>query len=261
MRMMVVAVAGLAVLPLGGCGDESGAGGSGASLKGKSYLSTAVMENGKPKQLAPNTRIRLQFMDDGRLTAYAGCNSMGADKVSTSGGKLTIGGLAITDLGCDAPRHAQDDWLAKLLQDKPTWKLAGDKLDVSTASTTISLVDREKAEPDLALDGTKWSVETVIEGEVASHSMGSEKAYLTISGERVTGSTGCNEVQGIVARTGDKLTFGELRTTLRACTGDAATLEKAVLGVLKGEVSYTIDSNRLKLRSPNGSGLDLTAPR
>jgi heat shock protein HslJ len=265
MRMMVLAVAGLAVLPLGGCGSESGIGGSGgsldSSLKGKSYLSTSVTENGKPKQLAPKTRIRLQFMDDGRLTADAGCNSMGANKVSTSGGKLTVDGLAITDMGCDAPRHAQDDWLAKLLQDKPTWKLDSDRLQLTQGNTTLLLQDRATAEPDLALDGTKWSVETLINGEVASHPMGSEKAYLTISGERVTGSTGCNDMQGIVSRTGDKLTFGELGTTRRACTGDAAALEKAVLGILKGEVTYSINSNRLELRSANGSGLGLTAPR
>jgi heat shock protein HslJ len=125
----------------------------------------------------------------------------------------------------------------------------------------LVLQDRDTAEPDLVLDGTKWSVETVISGETASHSTGSENAYLTISGERITGSTGCNDLQGIVARTGDKLTFGELGTTRRACAGAAAALEKTVLGVLKGEVSYSIDSNRLKLRAADGSGLDLTGAR
>ena len=102
-------------------------------------------------------------------------------------------------------------------------------------------------------------VETVIAGETASHSVGSERAYLTISGERVTGSTGCNDLQGIVARTGNKLTFGELSVTLKACTGEAATLEKAVLAALKGEVTYSIEANRLKLRTPDGNGIDLTS--
>jgi len=259
--MVAVVVAGL-VLPLAGCGDESGAGGADAGpLKGKSYLSVSVTESGKPKKLAPNTRVRLQFMDDGRLVADAGCNTMGG-KVSTGGGLLTVeDGLAVTDLGCDAPRHAQDDWLVQLLQGKPTWKLEQNKLNVTTGDTVVVLQDRDTAEPDLVLDGTKWSVETVISGETASHSTGSEKAYLTISGERITGSTGCNDLQGIVARTGDKLTFGELGTTRRACAGAAAALEKAVLGVLKGEVSYSIDSKRLKLRAADGSGLDLTGAR
>ena len=253
--MIAVAGAGL-LLTLAGCGDESSAGAG--SLKGRSYLSTAVTADGKPKELVANTRIRMQFTDDGRLIADVGCNSMGG-KVSTDGGKLSVQDLAITDMGCDAPRHTQDDWLAKLLQDEPAWKLEADKLSVTKGGTELVLQDRETAEPDKPLDGTKWSLETVIAGETASHSVGSERAYLTISGERVTGSTGCNDLQGIVARTGNKLTFGELSVTLKACTGDAAALEKAVLAALKGEVTYSIEANRLKLRTPDGNGIDLTS--
>ncbi len=52
-----------------------------------------MTEDGKPKQLAPNTRVRLTFTDDGRLIADVGCNSMQA-KVSTGGGKLTLKGEA-----------------------------------------------------------------------------------------------------------------------------------------------------------------------
>ncbi|TDU90968.1 heat shock protein HslJ [Kribbella voronezhensis] len=250
-----VVVAGLAVA-LSGCGDESGTGGS--TLQGKSYLSTAVTENGKPKQLAPKTRIQLQFLPDGRLSANAGCNSMGADKVTTSGGRLGVKDLTITDMGCDAPRHAQDDWLSKLLTSGPTWKLTGDKLKLSSGTTVISLVDRATAVPDLPLDGTKWTLDTVVSGETASHSMDADKVHFTISGERVTGSTGCNDFQGIVSHTGDKLTFGELGTTRRACTGDAATLEKTVLDALKGDVVYDISSGNLQLSPTNAPGTGLS---
>lgn len=256
MRMSaLVVVAGLAVA-LTGCGSEPASGGS--SLQGKSYLSTAVVENGQPKRLAPNTRIQLQFMSDGRLSANAGCNSMGADKVSTGGGKLGVKDLAITDMGCDTPRHAQDDWLSKLLTSEPTWKLTGDKLELSTGTTVISLVDKATALPDLALDGTKWTLDTVTTGETASHSIVAGKAHFTISGDRVTGSTGCNDFQGAVARTGNKLTFGELVSTQRACLGDTADLEKTILDVLKGEVVYSITSDRLQLMPTNAPGTSLT---
>jgi heat shock protein HslJ len=256
MRMIAVAGAGLLVTTLAGCGHESGAGGG--SLKGRSYLSTAVTADGKPKELVADTRIRMQFTDDGRLIADAGCNSMGG-KVSTTGGRLSVQDLAITDLGCDPPRHAQDDWLAELLQDEPAWKLQADRLSVTKGGTELVLQDRATAEPDKPLDGTKWLLETVIAGEMASQTVGSERAHLTISGERVTGSTGCNDLQGIVARTGDKLTFGELSVTLKACTGDVAAVEQAVLAALKGEVTYSIEANRLKLRTPDGNGIDLTS--
>ena len=238
----MIALAGTGfVLVLTACGNDSEAG---ASLTGNSYLSTAVTENGTPKQLAPNTRVRLEFTDDGRLVADAGCNSM-QSKVSTSDGKLTLeGGLAMTMMGCPGPQQGQDSWLANILSGKPAWKLDGSKLDLTAGSTTISLVDRETAEPDVALDGTKWTLTTVITGEAASHHAGFEKVWMTLNGERVTGSTGCNDFQGMVARATGKLTFGELATTRRACAGTPRQLETTLLNALKGEVSYEIDSPR-----------------
>jgi len=243
------------LLALTACGNESGAG---ASLTGKSYLSTAVTQDGKPEQLAPNTRVRLQFTDDGRLVADVGCNSM-QSKVSTSDGKLTLKGeLASTAMGCPGPQQGQDAWLSKILTAKPAWKLDGSKLDLTAGGTTISLVDRATAEPARALDSTKWSLATVITGDAASHQAGAEKAWMTLNGERVTGSTGCNHFQGTVARATGKLTFGELATTRRACAGDAAKLETTVLNGLKGDISYAIDGKTLKLRTSTG-GLDFTA--
>jgi heat shock protein HslJ len=254
MRMIAVAGAGL-MLVLVGCGNESSAAGS---LKGKTYLSTAVTEDGKPEQLVGTSRVRLTFTDDGRLIADAGCNSM-QSPVDTGDGKLAMDdNLAMTAMGCDAPRHAQDDWLAKILQAEPAWKLETDRLTLTSGGTTISLTDRKTAEPDLTLDGIKWSLETVISGETASHQAGSEKAWITLNGDRVTGSTGCNELQGKVARGTGTLTFGELATTRRACPGDAGKLEQTLLTNLKGDVTYQIDSNRLKLRAA-GNGLDFKA--
>lgn len=258
MKTPLIALAGAGLLlALTACGNESGAG---AELSGKSFLSTSVTENGQPRPLAPNTRVRLQFTDDGRLVADAGCNSM-QSPVSTSGGKLTLKGqLAMTAMGCPGPQQGQDSWLANIISAKPTWKLDGSTLDVTSGGTTIALVDRQTAEPALALDGPRWTLDTVITGDVASHQTGVEKAWMTLNGERVTGSTGCNEFQGMVARGTGTLTFGELATTRRACTGDAAKLEQAVLVGLKGQVTYSIDGNRLKIRISTG-GLDFTALR
>ncbi|TCC56104.1 hypothetical protein E0H73_33605 [Kribbella pittospori] len=65
------------------------------SPMGKTYLSTAVTEDGSPKQLVANTRIRLEFAkvpnpnEEGprgydTLNAYAGCNRIGADAAPVS---------------------------------------------------------------------------------------------------------------------------------------------------------------------------------
>jgi heat shock protein HslJ len=256
----MIAFGATALLALVSCGNDTGSAAPGGSLTGRTFLSTSVTENGKPRALVPSTRIRLEFTTDGRMSFQAGCNSTQA-KVSTKDGRLALDKeMTSTLIGCMGRLQEQDTWVAGVIAAKPAWKLDGDKLELTTSNTTISLLDRETAEPDLALDGTKWALSTVISGEAASHQAGSEKAWLTLNGERVTGSTGCNEFQGTVARATGKLTFGELATTRRACAGDAAALESVVLKGLKGELSYKVDGSTLQLRS-SGGGLDFTAVR
>jgi heat shock protein HslJ len=239
---------------LASCGSEPSTGGS---LDGRSFLSVSVSENGKPKELAPNTRIGLRF-EGGNVHAETGCNQLGGE-VSTDGGKLTVDQLGGTEMGCDPARHAQEDWVGQLLRDRPEWKLDADKLTLTRGTTTLVLQDRQTAQPDKALDGTRWTLESIVSGQTASHIVGSERAFLTISGERVTGSTGCNDFQGVVARTAGKVTFGELSITTAACSGDVAKLEGSVIAALRGELTYTIEANRLQLRAADGNGLDLTA--
>jgi hypothetical protein len=50
--------------------------------------------------------------------------------------------------------------------------------------------------------------------------------------------------------------------TLSGCAGDAGRLEKTVLAVLAGRSTYTIDYNRLELRTADGKGgLNLIAKK
>ena len=58
------------------------------------------------------------------------------------------------------------------------------------------------------------------------------------------------------------ITFGPLALTRKACPQPQMDLENAVVSVLGGEVSYTIDSSALQLRRTTDSGeigLNLTA--
>jgi heat shock protein HslJ len=251
-------VAGGLLLAISGCGDASGARGTtDDALRGRTFLSTAVTEDGKSRALAAKTRISLWFADDGRLVANAGCNSM-QGPVGTGDGKLDVADLAITEMGCDAPRHAQDDWFAKLLGAKPSWKLEQDTLTISSGTTTITLQDKKVAQPDLPLEGIRWTLDTVVDGEVASHSAAATKAYLVFAGGKVTGYTGCNSFSGPASINGSSITFGPLIRSMRPCQADRATVEGSVLSVLTGTVRFQIDSSTLTLTGRNAKGLGFT---
>ncbi|MEW6476231.1 MAG: META domain-containing protein [Actinomycetota bacterium] len=257
----------LAALALGACGrgQASQAGSTGATDGepwGRTFLSTEVTEDGRPRPLVAGTRITLNFIEDGhRLGAQAGCNSMGGPARS-AGGRMIVSDLATTEMGCDPPRHAQDEWLANFLTSRPEWSRTGSTLTLDNGTTRIVLEDKEVADPDRPLKGTKWVVDTIIEGETASSVPAGAEAYLTLEdGDRFTGNTGCNGMGGtaVVDEGRSKITFSEVITTKMACEDDRMRLERAVLSTLDGDVRYQIDADVLRLDGPGGHGLRLRA--
>lgn len=246
------------VLAVAGCGDKGTGpqGGGDSPLRDRTFLSTAVSEGGKPYPLSEKTRVRLTFTGDGRLIADAGCNSM-QGSVKLGGGTIEVSELGSTGIGCPGNLHEQDTWLSRFLSSKPAWKLDGTTLVVSSSSTEVTLADRKVAEPDLPLQGTKWTVDTLVDGEVASTTPNAGTAWLVFDKETVQVSAGCNSGSGTYQVSGDILRIGDVATTRKACEPDLMTLETAVLGTLQGEVTYKIEANALTLKGPNGKGLQL----
>ena len=62
---------------------------------------------------------------------------------------------------------------------------------------------------------------------------------------------GCNTGSGSYIVAGDQITFGPLAMTMRACIGESATVETAVLAVLTGTATAQIADGVLTLT--NGS--------
>jgi len=229
---------------------------------GRTFLSTAVTENGQPKPLVAGTRITLNFVADGhRLGAQAGCNQMGGP-ASFQGGRLVVNDMATTEMGCDPPRHAQDEWLAGFLTSRPQWSLDGPTLTLDNGTARVVLDDREVANPDRPLRGTKWVVDTIIEGESASSVPAGAEAYMVFGDDNhFSGNAGCNGMGGdsVIHEDTSTITFSGVLTTKMACQEDRMRLERAVLATLDGDVAYQVDAEVLRLDGPDGHGLRLRA--
>ncbi|HYT38362.1 MAG TPA: META domain-containing protein [Acidimicrobiia bacterium] len=259
-------------LALGACGrgevtqagsTGSTAGSTGGEPWGRTLLSTSVTEDGRPRPLVDGTRITFTFSSAGepRLGAQAGCNQMGG-AASFEDGRLVVGDLATTEMGCDPPRHSQDDWMGRFLTSRPQWTMAGSTLTLDNGTTRVTLDDKKTADPDRPLRGTKWVVDTVVDGESASSvPAGAEADVVFGDDDRFTGSTGCNAMGGksAVHDHTSTITFSEVITTKMACDDDRMRLERAVLATLAGDVTYRIDAATLGLGGPKGHGLRLHA--
>ncbi|MEO6714207.1 MAG: META domain-containing protein [Mycobacteriales bacterium] len=259
------------VLALAACGRVEGpntvvtAGSAPAALPwGRSFLSTDVTENGVRKELIPGSRILIEFKDDRRVIASAGCNS-GGGGAWDAGGRLVITDVMTTEIGCEPiVRHTQDEWLGAFLSSKPRWNLQGTTLTLDNGSARVLLEDRKVSRPDRALRGSRWVVNTIIEAGGASSIPAGVEAYLEfVDDQRVIGSSGCNSLSGgaAVDEANAAITFAEIRGTKMGCDQARMRVEQAVHQALRGRVGFKIDGDKLVLTGPAGHGLHLRAAR
>lgn len=245
------------------CGDELASGSD--DLSGRTFLSQEVTEDGRPHELVDGTQISVRFHEDGRLSASAGCNMLHGDLTITDDA-LELAGVGMTEMGCDQPRHDQDMWLAGFLESSPAWALDGDELTLSAGGSEIVLLDREVADPDRALEGTRWVVDTLIsgggpDGAASSMAGGTEgDAWLEIAGDwTFTANSGCREFTGSASADEGRLTFSNVTQTDQACDAEHAEVDDTMMTIFTGEVDYEITAGRLTLSHPDGVGLGFKA--
>jgi heat shock protein HslJ len=245
----------LATLTLAGCNLIGGATGPAVTIAGRTFISTSVTQAGEPRPLVDGTKIRLTFGADGSLGAQAGCNMMGGT-YRIDAGILKFDGGWMTEMACDPERDAQDAWFSEFLGSGPRLSLRGNELTLTADDTTITLLDRQIAEPDLPLVGPGWTVTTIIDNDVATN-LGDVTATLVFDAAgNVTFNAGCNTGGGRYRIDGNRMVFSDLVTTDMACDGARAQMEAAVLRTLQGNPTWAIEASNLRLMVGN-QGLEL----
>jgi heat shock protein HslJ len=105
------------------------------------------------------------------------------------------------------------------------------------------------------LDGTAWLL-AELPGQAL---VGEGKVTLQFTGDRASGSDGCNRFSGGYTTDGVALAFAQLASTQMAC--EPAVMEQAgrIAGALTATRSYRIDGERLELRAADGQPLAVYA--
>ena len=223
----------------------------GSVLDGRTFVSTGATG----VTLVPGTQVRLAFAG-GNIAASAGCNSM-SGVYTVVADRLDVGPLAATEIGCEKPLMAQDGWVAALL-DGATITLDGDRLTLAKDGVALALQDRETADPDRTLAGTRWVLDGLVSGDAVSPMPLGVTAALVFEDDRVNVEAGCNTGSGTVTIGDAAIAFGPIGLTKMACSEMAMAVEGSVTGVLKGEVGYAIEADVLTITN-GASGLILRA--
>jgi len=223
-----------------GPSDEPPGGTAPQGLDGRTFLSTGIAG----RALVDGSRVRLTF-NGNQIGVHAGCNSMGGT-YAVDGGHLVLGQMGTTSMACEDPLMDQDAWLSAFL-DGAAIDLVGDTLGLANGGVTLALQDREVADPDRPLAGTRWVLDAIISGEAVSSVPAGVTAALIFEAGRVSVEAGCNRGGGTVEVTDATLAFGPIGLTKMACEPAAMAVEQAMTAVLSGQVGYTIEAGTLTL--------------
>lgn len=254
MRSFAVLAVLVAVAGLAGCAESDG---TPTPPTGRTFVSTSV----EGATIPGGGPLTLDFTDKGRVSVHAGCNRGTAD-VDFADGTMSTGPLAMTLMACPGDSSGADAWVAEFLDRSPSWELDGDDLVLRTENSTVNLTDRKVMEPDRPVTETTWTVTSLRSPDAVTTSLALEQSapQLTIAEDgSISGSAGCNRINGTADVRENTITFGPLATTRMACPEDISEVERAVLHVLEGEVQVSVDSAVMTLSKADGYGLELTA--
>ena len=230
-----------------------------------SYVATSIVENGEPRALIAGTQLLLSF-DGDRISASAGCNQIGGSYSATDLGILEVTDLFMTEVGCDGPRHEQDEFVADFLVAGPAFTvISADAIRLSTPAVTIELIDEAVANPPLPLLGTNWEVSGFFDVSVASAVNVAEPATIQfLDDSTAVGFDGCADFtievdvqQGAAASEGTVQFAGTLDEPSADC--DELSYVAEVSASIRGEATYLIDADRLTITAANGVGIEFRA--
>jgi heat shock protein HslJ len=229
-----------------------------------SWSSTAVLENGVPRYLPPDTHMRMLFDDSGLAIAYSGCNWQDG-RVRFSDGRVRFVGESSTAIGCT---HSQDAWLLSFLEGAPTYTLDGERLVLANERARIEFGPRDVVEPYLPLtQGTRWELEGTWErpppgpmpkaglNDSTRGRRGPGTTKLSFTSTRVRGRVGCTRLRGPVSLGPGTVTIGALSLDRSTCPGSRFEPPIAagewMLRFLGGKLTVEILDRRITLRNPS----------
>ncbi len=223
------------------CDTEKG-GGSSTSLDGRHFIDGTL----EGRTLVEGTSVSVGFYD-GEISASAGCNSM-SGAYSIANGQLHVSNLGTTEIGCSSALHEQDQWLATFMTSSPSLELDEPRLVLSDGEVTLTLIDREVADPDRPLAGPAWELNGFIENDGFSFGDWPQTVLKFGEGGSFAIDLGCPTASGNYTVEGNSIVFVNVSMDLNECPAEPQYAVDVATTVLSdGTSNYEIDAGHLTL--------------
>ena len=245
MNTMNRAVAfGTAIMLLAGCSLISG--GVSATFDGEWRLQAGTHQ-GQPVPIVLGSQPTLR-VDGTKVGGSAACNSYGG-KLQIDGTKIRITELIQTEMACldDRLMASEAAYLAALSAVSGSSRTAN-TLVLSGPQVELRY-DLVKPAADADLLGTVWLLDSLINGDAVSSTVGDPATLQLNADGTFSASTGCREITGRYTITGNEVRVTIDPYDLVGCAEPIGAQDVHVLGVLNDGFGVQIDGASLTLTS------------
>lgn len=213
-------------------------------------LEAGVLD-GRPLPLLVQHPVTMLVEPD-RVSGTAACNHYGA-QLQQAGASFRLAELGGTAMGCEPAVMDLETAVLRALGRVTTAARVDGRLLLSGPGVELRFVASETIEPG-ALIGTEWTLDTLLQRDVAS-SAGGDPATLVLDADGTfTASTGCRTLAGrYIVRGGEILVTQMLANG--TCPPDLEAQDGQVIEVLGDGFRPTVEGERLTLTDPGGLGL------
>ncbi len=238
-----------ATLVLAACG---GGGGVGSPSIAGGWEFTGGTAHGADLPRPPGASATLDLTgEEARGTAF--CNQY-FSSYRLDGSSLALDGLGSTQMGCEPDVMTAESAFLAALADVDGVAADGDDLLLTGDGVELRFSPAAPV-PDSPLEGTRWVLETVVEGSTATSTVG-DPAVLTLGGDQhASASTGCRTITGTWLVEDGSLVIDDLLGDGATCPPDLERQDAAVQAVLESGPGLDIEEDRLTLTGDDGRGL------
>jgi heat shock protein HslJ len=213
-----------------------------------SWLLVKATAGGQPLVLRDNAQVTFN-VDGSQVSGRSACNQYFGE-FTVVDGKVTLGGLGGTEMACEEPIMALEAAYLAGLAAADTARMDADQLVLTGPGTELRF-DRLEPPPTGEMIGTQWLLESTVQADAVSSTVG-EQATLTLHDDgTLEGSTGCRTLTGRYTIDGAEILATELRAD-GECPDDVFAQDSHVIEVLGDGFQAVVDGQKLHVTSPGG---------
>ena len=239
----------VAALAVAACGDHGSAHSPEISGEWEFAAGTA---DGAPLVVPSGADATLR-LDGGELRGVSFCNHY-FSSYRLRGTSFSVDGIGATEMGCEPDVMAAESAYLQALATVGTAKADDDGLVLTGDGVELRFTAAAPV-PDSPLEGKRWVLESVIDAETASSTLG-EPAVLLLDPDRTaSGSTGCRSLTGTWLVENGALVIDDLLADGGECPADVEAQDAHVTAVLGAAPWAEVQEDRLTLSADDGRGL------